>query len=134
MKKLTVLLLLVVVAAPRPAQALQANELLALVAMPLAVAAVSEVSGVPQEQLADLVATLNNANVAPSDFVRMLRFLPPALAAAPLESQPSFATFVQQHVDRGITGTQLVTVIEQQLPSYGVTPAEITVTESPLPA
>jgi len=131
MRKLSLLLLVLAVLVPRPAQALQTDELLALVAMPLAVAAVSEVTGVPQDQLANLVATLNNANVAPTEFVQMLRYVPPALAAPPTESQPTFVTFVQEHVERGIVGPQLVTVIRQELPSYGVTPAQFTVTVPP---
>lgn len=133
MRKLSLLLLVLIVAVPRPAQALQTDELLALVAMPLAVAAVSEVSGVPQDQLADLVATLNNANVAPAEIVQMLRYVPPALAAQPADSQPTFVTFVRDHVERGITGPQLVTTIEQELPSYGVTPEQITVTAPAVP-
>lgn len=128
MKKLPLLLLLLLAALPRPAQALQTDDLLALVAMPLAVAAVSEVAGVPQNELADLVATLNNANVAPADFLAMLRYVPAALAAPPVESQPRFVTFVHRHVERGVTGPQLVRVIEQELPTYGVTPEPITVT------
>lgn len=47
------------------ASTLNIKELLATIAMPLAVAAVSHVNGVPQTALANLVTTLNQANVPP---------------------------------------------------------------------
>lgn len=112
MKKISVLLLFLTLV-PIAANALTTDEILALVAMPLAVAAVSEVSGVPQAELASLVATLNNANVAPAQVIEVVRYVPVALVVE--NQQPDFVQFVQQQTTQGVTGPALVTVIEQRL-------------------
>ena len=111
-KKISVLLLFLTLA-PVAANALTTDEILALVAMPLAVAAVSEVSGVPQAELASLVATLNNASVAPAQVIEVVRYVPVALVVE--DQQPDFVQFVQQQTTQGVTGPALVTVIEQRL-------------------
>jgi len=68
------------------------------IAMPLAVDAVSNVTGVPQSQLADLVTTLNQANVQPTQFVEVIRYVPVAL------EQPGFVQYVQTQSSQGVTG------------------------------
>lgn len=103
---------------------------LALLTMPLAVAAVSDLTGVPQDQLANLVATLNEANVAPTQFVQVLRYAPVALVTQ-VPQQPTFVQYVQQQQAQGITGPALVTVIDQQLPNYGIAPQTLA---APLPS
>ena len=120
---LAALLLLV----PLQAAALDTEELLGLVAMPLAVAAVSNVTGVPVEDLSNLVASLNRADVPPTQVVQVVRYAPVALVVQ--TSQPSFVQFVDQQVDSGIRGTQLVTVIDQRLRTYDITPQIMTLTE-----
>jgi hypothetical protein len=119
MKK-TALLLMLLALVPARARALNTNDLLSLVAMPLAVDAVSRVTGVPQDQLAQFVSTLNQADVPPQQFVQTVRYAPVAL------QQPDFVPYVETQTSQGITGTQLVEVIDQRLPQYGVTmqPAE----------
>lgn len=99
---------------------------LALALMPLAVAAVADLAGVPQNQLTDLVASLNSANVPPTQFVEVMRYVPVALISD--NSQP-FVQYVQNQVNQGVTGPALITSINQQLPSYGVPQSEITVIE-----
>src|SRR6185503_7585511 len=74
---------------------------LALIALPLAVAAVSEVTGVPSNQLADLVATLNSANVPVVQEIQVIRYVPVALVA---DTGPQFVEFVQTQVTQGVTG------------------------------
>ena len=101
---------------------------LALALMPLAVAAVADLAGVPQDQLASLVATLNNANVPPAQFVQVMRYVPVALVSD--NGQP-FVAYVQQQVAQGITGPALVPAIDQQLPTYGVPQSQITVYAPP---
>src|SRR4051794_39973326 len=113
------LLLTLLVLIPTHASALNTNDLLSLVAMPLAVDAVSRVTGVPQDQLAQLVSSLNQANVPPTQFVDTLRYAPVAL------QQPGFAPYSQTQASQGINGVQLVNVIDQRLPQYGVTPVEV---------
>src|SRR3954447_1793512 len=117
MRKAALLLLFAFI--PTYASALNTNDLLSLVAMPLAVDAVSRVTGVPQDQLAQLVSSLNQANVPPAQFVDTLRYAPVAL------QQPDFVPYVQTQASQGINGVQLVNVIDQRLPQYGVTPVEV---------
>src|SRR5207253_453874 len=78
---------------PTQAWALSTNDLLSTIAMPLAVAAVSNVNGVPQSQLANLVVALNQANVPPTQFVQVIRYVPVALVDQ--NGQP-FIAYVQQ--------------------------------------
>src|SRR3954465_8672061 len=117
MRKAALILLLAFI--PTYASALNTNDLLSLVAMPLAVDAVSRVTGVPQDQLAQLVSSLNQANVPPAQFVDTLRYAPVAW------QQPDLGPSVQTHAPQGINGVQLVNVIDQRLPQYGVTPVEV---------
>jgi len=88
---------------------------LALIALPLAVAAVSDVAGIPQDQLADLVATLNSANVPVTQEIQVVRYAPVALTAD--NGQP-FVQFVQTQVDQGITGPALVPVVTERIQTF----------------
>lgn len=94
------------------------KEILALVAMPLAVAAVADISGVPLEELASVVATLNNALVPPAQVVEVLRYVPVALVDNTIE--PGFDEWLATQLDQGNRGTQLVTVVERRFVEYGV--------------
>src|SRR5215212_7134211 len=78
LKRLAVASLLVTLL-PLRAAALETEDLLALVAMPLAVAAVSELTDVPENQLIDVVTLLNDAQVPPAQFVEVVRYAPVAL-------------------------------------------------------
>jgi hypothetical protein len=89
--------------------------------MPLAVAAVSNVNGVPQTRLADVVVALNQANVPPTRFVEVIRFVPVALVVQ--KDEPDFVQFVQTQVSQGVTGNALVDAIVNQLQTrFNVTP------------
>lgn len=114
---LAVLLLVLV---PLQARALETDELLGLVAMPLAVAAASEVTGVPVGELSQFVATLNRAQVPPTQVVQVVRYAPAALVIE--DQQPAFIDYVDAQVEQGITGMQLVTVIEDRYRSYDLEP------------
>lgn len=120
MKK-SALLLMLLALVPAHASALSTNDLLSLVAMPLAVDAVSQVNGVPQDQLTQFVTTLNQAYVPPPQFVQVVRYAPVAL------QQPDFVPYVVTQSSQGVTGVQLVEVIDQRLPQYGVTPQPVNV-------
>src|SRR5207302_4881764 len=109
MRKLALLLILLALT-PIRASALNTTDLLSLVAMPLAVDAVSRVTGVPQDQLAQLVSTLNQANVPPQQFVQTVRYAPVVL------QQPDFVPHVQTQQSHGSNRVQLVDVIDQRLP------------------
>ena len=107
MRKLIVFLALMVIPARLPAFSTQ--DALGLVAMPLAVAAVSDVPAVPQDQLADIVATLNQADVPPVQFVEVVRYIP--VTYGQTASGPTFAEFVRTETSNGVTGPALVTSI-----------------------
>jgi hypothetical protein len=115
MRKIAISFLALALAAP--AWALSTKDLLSIIAMPLAVAAVSNAAGVPQSQLSDLVSTLNQANVPPTRFVEVIRYVPVAL------NQPDFVQYVQTQASQGVTGDALVNAIVDRLRSnYNVTP------------
>ena len=116
MKKF-VLALVVTALVPVQASALNTTELLATIAMPLAVAAVSDVSGVPESQLSTVVAMLNNAFVPAPQAVEIIRYVPVALVTD--NGQP-FVNFLQEQVTQGLTGNQFVTVVDRQLQTYYV--------------
>jgi hypothetical protein len=104
----------------QPAAALEINDdLLALVAMPLAVAAVSEITDVPANDLIDMVTLLNDADVPPVQFVETVRYVPVALVTAD-DTQPRFVEVVRQQEQAGVRGIQLVTFIEERLRLYGL--------------
>jgi hypothetical protein len=118
MRKLALLFMFALL--PAQAWALSTNDLLSIIAMPLAVAAVSNVSGVSQTQLADLVTTLNQANVPPTRFVEVIRYVPVALVDQ--NGQP-FVAFVRQETVQGVTGDALVNAIADRLrTNFNVTP------------
>lgn len=104
----------------QPAQALEVDpNLLALVAMPLAVAAVSEITDVPTNELLDMVSLLNRADVPPVQFVEVVRYVPVALVVEDT-TQPRFIQIIQEREQSGLRGIQLVTFIEDRLRLYGL--------------
>ena len=104
---------------------------LSLIGLPLAVAAVSDISGVPQDQLASLVATLNNANVAPVQEIQIIRYAPVALVS---DNGLPFVQYVQQQTSQGVTGSALVPIVVQQLQTYYPAQTPIVVnTPAPVP-
>jgi len=119
MRKLALLLALLVI--PAQAWAFNTDDLLSTIAMPLAVAAVSNVAGVQDSQLADLVATLNQANVDPTQFVEVIRYVPVTLVD---QNGDPFVAYVREQTSQGITGDALVNRMCDRLRSnYNVTPA-----------
>ena len=112
MRKLISALLLTLVTTNASALNTQTKDLLATIAMPLAVAAVSRVTGVPQTQLSNLVSTLNQANVPPAQFVDVMRYTPVALTDN--NGQP-IVEYVRTQASQGLTGDALVSALLQQL-------------------
>lgn len=93
------------------------NGLLSLIAMPVAVAAVADLAGIPQQQLMDVVAQLNQADVPPPQFVEVVRYVPVALVNA--DNSPRFVEYVTTQVSNGVTGAALATVVADRLRTYG---------------
>ena len=125
-KTLAVAVLTATLLAPTQAEALENEELLSLVAMPLAVAAVSEITDVPVNQLIDVVTLLNDAAVPPPQFIEVVRYVPVALVVE--DDQPDFVEFVRLREQEGLRGTALVTSIEERIRIYGVPEVELAVT------
>src|SRR2546428_4661123 len=109
MKKIAISLMLFLLV-PVAAFAFNTDDLLATIAMPLAVDAVANVNGVPQSRLVDLVTALNQANVPPTQFVEVIRYTPPALIVQN-NQQPDLLQFVRDQVAQGNTGSALVNAI-----------------------
>ena len=124
MKKVCLIVLAVagLVMAPA-ARALQTEEVLDMIAMPIAVAAVSEVTGVPQDSLIDLVVAMNAVDVAPTEFVEVVRYSP-VLLVDPVTG-PEVVTFVTNEVDRGITDRELVLALRDRIRSTGIDQFEV---------
>jgi hypothetical protein len=100
------------------AAALENEDLLALVAMPLAVAAVSEMTDVPMSQLIDVVSLMNDAAVPPVQFVEVVRYAPVALV---YEAEgPTFVEYLREREREGLRGIALVDAIERQMTVYGL--------------
>lgn len=119
---LTVLLLL-----PVEARALNIDNLLSVIAMPLAVAAISQVRGVPTNELSNFIATLNNANVPPPQIIEVLRYVPVALVTDATQQQPVFVDYLQTQVQQGVTGAALIPIIVARLRTFYLQPEVITV-------
>lgn len=129
-KTLAVLLVLTALILPAGrAAALEVDhDLLALVAMPLAVAAVSEIADVPVSDLMDFVSLLNDAAVPPPQFIEVVRYVPVALVVQYDDPQLRFVEVVRVQERSGVRGLALVTFIEQRLNTYGLPTIDFNVT------
>lgn len=123
MKKIILILLLTFVAVP--ARALQIDELLSLIAMPLAVAAVAEIADVPPQPLFDLVALLNDAAVPPPQFIEVVRYAPVALVV--VDDGRDFVQFVRLRTAEGLRQEALLRALETELRLYGVPDLQLVV-------
>ena len=109
------------------------RDLLATIAMPLAVAAVADVTGVSQDDLSTLVSSLNQGNVEPLAFDQMMRYVPAALVTDTVQPpQQPLVAYVQDQTQQGVTGNALVNAIVNVLASrYGVQPQMDVVASAP---
>jgi hypothetical protein len=117
-------MLALALALPASAFALNTKDLLSLVAMPLAVAAVSNVTGVQQQDLTNVVSALNQGNVPPQQFVEIVRYTPVVLTNQ--NTAPQFVDYVTTQANQGITGDTLATAIADRLRGYGVQDMNLT--------
>jgi len=114
MKKSGLALLLLALFIPVNASALQAEDLVAVAAMPLAVAAVSEIAEVPAGELISLVATLNQAQVPAPQFIEVVRYAPVAL----VDTRAPFVPYITSQVNGGVRGEELALVAERRIRTY----------------
>lgn len=129
MGKIPVVALLALLMAAPAATALENEDLLAMVAMPLAVAAVSEVADVPMNELIDVVTLLNDAAVPPPQFVEVVRYVPVALVVE--DDQPDFVEFVRVREREGLFGLALVNAIEDQFRVYDLPDVDFDIVTAP---
>src|SRR5688500_3984272 len=99
------------------AGALQTDELIAITAMPLAVADVVALPDVPRADVITVVTTLNQAAVPAPQFVEIVRYVPVALVEP---AEPRFVTYVTQEYQRGIVGEPLALAIADRYDTYGI--------------
>lgn len=116
-KKLPALLVLGLLCFAGTASALQTDELLAVTAMPLAVADVVALPDVPRDDVITVVTTLNRAAVPAPQFVEVVRYVPVALVEP---AEPRFVTFVTQEYERGVIGEPLALAIAGRYDTYGI--------------
>lgn len=98
------------------AGALQTDELIAVTAMPLAVADVVALPDVSRDEVITVVTTLNQAAVPAPQFVEIVRYVPMALVQP---AEPRFVTYVTQEYQRGIVGEPLALAIADRYDTYG---------------
>lgn len=115
MKKITLLWLLSVAVAS--VAAADINDVLSYVAMPLAVSSVCDVRGVQTDRVGELVTYMDQANVAPADFVDVFRYVPVALVMR-TDGRPDFVQWVGSQVNSGVVGSALVSAMETRLRTY----------------
>lgn len=114
---LPALLVLSMLAFAGSAGALQTDELIAVTAMPLAVADVVALPDVPRAEVITVVTTLNQAAVPAPQFVEIVRYVPVALVQP---AEPRFVTYVTQEYQRGIVGQPLALAIANRYDTYGI--------------
>jgi hypothetical protein len=126
MSRITVIALLLAALYVPQAEALETEELLALVAMPLVVNAVADIAGVPERQLFEFVSLLNLADVPPPMFIETVRYVPMALV---VDDDGAFVEYVRLQTQQGVRGTELVRLIEDRYhDSYDLPQANLVVT------
>jgi hypothetical protein len=114
MKKTALALLVLALFVPSNASALQTEDLVAVAAMPLAVAAVADITDVPASDLFNLIATMNRAQVPAPQFIEVVRYAPVAL----VDTREPFVPYITSYVDRGVTGQELAVVMEDRIETY----------------
>jgi hypothetical protein len=108
---------------PQGSSALETEDILALVAMPLAVAAVSDIAGVPPRDVIAMVAALNQARVPPPQFVEVVRYSPVILIEP--AAQPEFRTFLTNQTSQGVRGDPLAISLADRFRTYGATDIDV---------
>jgi hypothetical protein len=87
--------------------------MLYLIEMPLAVATVSDLDGVREDDLGRFCGTLNRGYLPPEQFIDTVRYAP-----AVFVERPDFVPFLDVQIGNGVFGMQLFAAIQPRLPSY----------------
>lgn len=116
--RISALIVVSMLVLPSSAFALETNELVAIAAMPLAVAAVADLTDVPTSDLVTVVSAMNRANVPPPQFIEVVRYVPVALVD---RREPTFVSYVTTQVDNGLVGNALaMSLADRIVTTYGV--------------
>jgi hypothetical protein len=115
--------LLIAMLLPNGSSALDTDDILALVAMPLAVAAVSDIAGVPPRDVVGMVAALNQARVPPPQFIEVVRYSP-VLLIEPAE-QPEFRTFLRTQTSAGVSGEDFAISLADRFRAFGANEIDV---------
>jgi len=86
--------------------------------MPLAVAAVANLTDIPTNDLISFITSLNQAAVPAPQFVEVVRYSPVVFYDDSMA--PQFVTFVTAEVDRGIRGDALASSIADRYRTIGI--------------
>jgi hypothetical protein len=89
-----------------------------LVAMPLAVAAISELSDIPRTDLVQFITALNQADMPPPQFIEVVRYSPVVLVDR--TEYPRFIEYVNTEIDSGVRGRPLAYAIADRFRTAGV--------------
>lgn len=89
-----------------------------LVAMPLAVAAVSQLTDIPRNDLVQFITALNQADMPAPQFIEVVRYSPVVLVDR--TESPQFIEYVNTEVDSGVRGRPLAYAIADRLRTAGV--------------
>lgn len=117
-KRIALLIAVLMLVLPRSAQALETNELIAIAAMPLAVAAAADLADVPTNELVSVVSAMNRASVPAPQFVEVVRYVPVALVD---RTEPTFVSYVTTQADSGLVGNAFaVSLADRMVTTYGV--------------
>lgn len=127
-RKLPALLALCLLVFAGRARALETDELIAITAMPLAVAEVAALPEVPQGELVTVVTTLNQAVVPAPQFIEIVRYAPVALVDT--RTDPRFVSYITEQYGRGVVGQPLALSIADRYQTYGI--REVNVIDPPV--
>ncbi len=84
-----------------------------LIEMPLAVARVSGLDGIREDDLGRFCGSLNRGYLPPEQFIDTVRYAP-----AVFVERPDFVPFIEAQIGNGVLGIQLYDTIYPRLPSY----------------
>jgi len=116
--RITALVAVLMLVLPVSAYALDTTDLIAIAAMPLAVAAAADLPDVPTSDLVTVVSAMNRASVPPPQFIEVVRYVPVALVD---RSEPTFVSYVNTQVDNGLVGDALaVSLADRIVTTYGM--------------
>lgn len=102
---------------PGPPGLPEPPDLEGLIQMPLAVAEIAEIDGLPLDPLGDVLQTMNAAAVPPAEFIDILRYVPVALVEA---SDRDFVRFVSSRQQEGLRGLEFLDAVRTELRTYDI--------------